>query len=109
MSSLPKPAISTKLYFIDITTNLNVTIKLLSPPMQKSSDEILKNSIRIRVQLDYHFLSTLTRNPKYSVGTCIRRSMYAVLDQKKGRVHEFIWPSLQVTNKNELLIANCSQ
>ena len=49
--------------------------------------------------LEYHFLSTRTRNPRYSVGTRTRRSMYSVLSQKKRRVHEYIWPLLKVTNK----------
>ena len=64
-----------------------------------NSDVVLEYSTRTRVQLEYHFLSTRTRNPRYSAGTRTRRSMYLVLGQKKGRVHEYIWPSLKVINK----------
>ena len=60
------------------------------------SDVVLEYSTRTRVQLEYHFLSTRTRNPRYSAGTRTRRSMYSVLGQKKSRVHEYIWPSLKV-------------
>ena len=61
------------------------------------SDVVLEYSTRTRVQLEYHFLSTCTRNPRYSAGT--RRSMHSVLGQKKSRVHEYIWPLLKVINK----------
>ena len=60
---------------------------------------VLEYSACTRVQLEYHFLSTRTRNPRYSVGTRTRRSMYSVLGQKKRRVHEYIWSSLKVINK----------
>ena len=43
-----------------------------------SSNGVLEYSTRTRVQLEYHFLSTRTRNPRYSVGTRTRRSMYSV-------------------------------
>ena len=64
-----------------------------------TSDVVLEYSTRTRVQLEYHFLSTRTRNPRYSAGTRTRRSMYSVLGKKKTRVHEYIWPSLKVINK----------
>ena len=63
------------------------------------SDVVLEHSTRTRVQLEYYFLSTRTRNPRNSAGTRTRRSMYSVLGQKKSRVHEYIWPSLRVINK----------
>ena len=65
----------------------------------KVSVGVLEYSTRTRVQLEYHFLSTRTRNPRYSVGTRTRRSMYSVLGQKKSRVHEYIWSLLKVINK----------
>ena len=67
--------------------------------MLKFSDGVLEYSARTQVQFEYHFLSTRTRNPRYSVGTHTRRSMYSVLGQKKSRVHEYIWPLLKVINK----------
>ena len=67
-------------------------------PMQ-TGDGVLQYSIRTRVQLDYHFLSTRYRNPRYSIGTRTRRSMYSVLSQKKHQVHKYIWISLEVINK----------
>ena len=64
-----------------------------------TSDGVLEYSIRTRVQLEYHFLST--RNPRYSVSTPTRRSIHSVLGQKKRRVglHEYIWLLLEVANK----------
>ena len=49
-----------------------------------TSDGVLEYSTRTRIQLEYHFLSTRTRNPRYSVGTRTRRSMYSVLGQKNA-------------------------
>ena len=69
-----------------------------STPTQ-ASDGVLEYSTRTRVQLEYHFVSTRTRNPRYSVSTRTRRSMYSVLGQKKRQVHEYIWLTLEVTNK----------
>ena len=86
------------------TGQFHHSIRLLSPISFKvnlknffveSSDGVLEYSTRIRVQLEYHFLSTRTRNPRYSVGTRSRRSMYSVLGQKRRRVHKYIWPSLK--------------
>ena len=64
--------------------------KTLGRTGQTSSDGVLEYSARTRVQLEYHFLSTRTRNSRYSVGTRTRRSMYSVLGQKKSRVHKYI-------------------
>ena len=40
--------------------------KLESPLDVSSSDGVLQYSARTRVQLEYHFLSTRTRNTRYS-------------------------------------------
>ena len=43
-----------------------------------SSDGVLEYSTCTRVQLEYDFLSTRIRNPRYLVSTRTRRSMYSV-------------------------------
>ena len=64
-----------------------------------SSLEAVMEYSRAVLVLEYHFLSIRTRNPRYSVSTRTQRSMYSVLGQKKRRVHEHFWLSLEVTNK----------
>ena len=71
-----------------------VSLRALSQPV--GSDGVLEYCIRTLVRLEYHFWGTRTRNPWCSVSTRTRRSMYSVLGQKKRRVHEYIWLSLEV-------------
>ena len=77
-------------------------------PMQ-TGDGVLEYSIRTRVQLDYHFLSTRSRNPRYSIGTCTRRSMYSVLQSKKAPSTQVHLDFARSNKQNELSIENCIQ
>ena len=81
------------MYFYDVTVSSMTNFDGIT------SDGVLEYSTRTRAQLEYHFLSTRTRNLRYLVGTRTRRSMYSVLGQEKRRVHEYIWPSLKVIKK----------
>ena len=74
-----------------------------------SSDGVLKYSTRTRVQLEYNFGSTRTRNPRYSVGTCTRKPMYLVLGQKKEPSARVLLAFAKSNKQYEFLIVNCCQ
>ena len=88
-----------KFYNHEYCSLVNFSLQSYVMKIEVSSVGVLEYSTCTRVQLEYHFLSTRTRNPRYSVGTRTRRSMYSVLGLKKSRVHEYIWSLLKVINK----------
>ena len=49
-----------------------------------NSNGVLEYSTRTQVQLEYHFLNTRIRNPRYSVSTRTRRSMCTVWVKKSA-------------------------